>query len=138
MKKVWTGSIAVFFWFFVAGYVFHQYLMAPLYQATASLWRPPEEMKMVVMLITQVSFSIFFTLIFSKGYTFKGMMEGVRYGFYVAMMVSLPAGYNMYATMPVPYTFALYWFLGGLVLMIGAGIILSYVFGKKGPEAKVA
>lgn len=138
MKKVWIGCAAVFVWFFVAGFIFHQYFMAPLYQATAALWRPAEEMKMAVMIITQISFSFFFTLIFSKGYTYKGVMEGVRYGLYVAMMVSLPAGYNMYATMPVPYAFALHWFLGGLVMMIVAGIILTYVFGKKGSEQKPA
>jgi hypothetical protein len=77
---------------------------------------------------TGLFFSFFFTFIFSKGYEKKGIGEGIRYGFYAAMMVSLPHAYGTYAFMQIPYTVALQWFVFGLVEFIAAGIILAIVF----------
>jgi hypothetical protein len=131
MKKLWIGFIAVFVWVFIAEYILNMYIMMPVYQATSSLWRMPEEMKTGVIFIVQLIYAFFLTLIFSKGYTHKGVLEGIRYGFYVSMIAVLPGAYMTYATMPVPYSLALGWFLGGLLELIVAGVILALVFGKK-------
>jgi hypothetical protein len=138
MKKVWIGFIAVFVWVFVAEWILNMYVMMPVYMATANLWRPPEEMKTGVILIVQLLYAFFLTLIFSKGYTYKGILEGVRYGFYVCMITALPGAYMTYATMPVPYSLPLGWFIGGLIETVVAGVILSFVFGSKAAEASAA
>jgi len=137
-KKVWVGAIAVFVVVFVVEYIVNNFLMMSVYQQTASLWRPPEEMKFGVMIICWLFFSFFFTFIFSKGYEGKGIMEGVRYGFYVAMMMVVPVAYMTYATMPVPYALSLQWFIYGTVEDILAGVVLALVFGKKPAPAPAA
>jgi hypothetical protein len=130
-KKLWIGFAVVFVLVFALDFVVNTYLMMSEYEATSSLWRRPEEMKMAVIIIAQLFFSLFFTLIFAKGYEGKGIMEGVRYGVYVALMMQVPAAYMTYATMPVPYSLALKWFLYGTVEYVIYGIALSYVFGMK-------
>ena len=75
------------------------------------------------------------SLIFSKGFENKGIMEGVRYGLYVALMVSLPMAYVTYAVQPIPYTLALQWFLYGLVVNIICGVVLSFMFKPKAAAA---
>jgi hypothetical protein len=132
-KKLWIGFVAVFVAVVVIEYIVNNMLMMSVYQQTANLWRPMEEMKMGLIVVTNAFFAFFFTLIFSKGYEGKGLMEGVRYGFYVAMMVTVPAAYVTYATMPVPYELALKWFLYGTIENIILGCILSLVYGKKQP-----
>jgi len=132
-KKLWIGFAAVFVAMAVIEYLVNNFLMMSVYQQTANLWRPMEEMKMGLIFVTYLFFALFFTLIFSKGYEGKGLMEGVRYGFYVAMMVSVPAAYMTYATMPVPYELALKWFLYGTIENIILGCILSAIYGKKQP-----
>jgi hypothetical protein len=130
-KKLLIGFALVFVLAFATDFVVNSYLMMSEYEATPTLWRRPEEMKMAVIVISQLFFAFFFTLIFSKGYEGKGVVEGIRYGVYVALMMMVPAAYMTYATMPVPYSLALKWFLYGTIQYVLYGIALSYVYGMK-------
>jgi hypothetical protein len=130
-KKLWIGFAVVFVLVFVLDYIINNYLMMSTYAQVSNLWRPMEEMKWGLVVVCQLFFAFFFTLIFSKGYEAKGVWEGVRYGFYVSMMMYVPAAYMTYATMPIPYALALQWFLYGSAEVIIAGIALALVFKKK-------
>jgi hypothetical protein len=130
-KKLWIGFVVVFVLVLALDYIINNYLMMSTYAQVSNLWRPMEEMKWGLMVVCQLFFAFFFTLIFSKGYEAKGVWEGVRYGFYVSMMVNVPGAYMTYATMPVPYSLALQWFLYGSAETIIAGIALALVFKKK-------
>jgi hypothetical protein len=130
-KKLWIGFVVVVVLVFVMDYITNYYLMMSTYAQVSNLWRPMGEMKWGLVVVCQLFFAFFFTLIFSKGYEAKGVWEGVRYGFYVSMMVHVPAAYMTYATMPVPYALALQWFLYGSAETIIAGIALALVFKKK-------
>jgi len=90
---------------------------------------------MWIFVVCDLFYAFFFTLIFSKGFENKGIMEGVRYGLYVGLMVSLPMAYGTYAVMPIPYTLALQWFLYGLVTNIILGVVLSFIFKPKAAAA---
>jgi hypothetical protein len=61
------------------------------------------------------------------------VLEGVRYGFYVALMMVLPYSYMSYAVMPIPYSMAFQSFLYGTVEMVICGIVLAIVYGRKSP-----
>jgi len=130
-KKLLLGFVGVFVVVFVLEFIINNYLMMSIYEQTAGLWRPPEEMKMWLVIICQLFFAFFFTFIFSKGYEGKGIGEGIRYGLYVTGLMTIPAAYVSYATMPVPYSLALGWFLYGTVENVVAGSVAALVFGKK-------
>jgi hypothetical protein len=130
-KKLWLGFVALFVSVFVLDYLVNNLLMMKEYMETPQLWRPEAEMKFGVILVAQVFFAFFFTFIFSKGYEGKGLMEGLRYGLYVSLMMNVPAAYMTYATMPVPYMLALKWFLYGTVQYLIYGAILAMIYGTK-------
>lgn len=130
-KKVWMGFVAVFVVMQILEYIVNMVLLDSLYKSVSELWRPEGEMKVWLFVVVGLFFSFFFTLIFSKGYEGKGIMEGVRYGLYVALMVVLPFSYGTYAMMPIPYSLALQWFLYGTVEYIIAGIVLALIFARK-------
>lgn len=134
-KKLWVGFVAVFIVSQIIGYVVHMVILDPLYKSTAHLWRPQAEMITWLFPVIGLFFSFFFTLIFSKGYEKKGIAEGVRYGVYVGLMVTVPMAYGTYATMPIPYSLALQWFLYGMVEYIILGVVLAMVFAKMEPQA---
>jgi hypothetical protein len=129
-KKFWIGFIAVFLvmaiWQFLVNMVFLQ----GEYQATSQLWRPMEEMKFGLFYAVYLIVSFFFTLIFSKGYEGKGIQEGLRYGFYVGMIMATPMAYGTYGSMPIPYSLALKWFLFGLLEYMILGAVVAAVYGK--------
>ena len=63
-------------------------------------------------------------------------MEGVRYGFYVGMMVSVPMAYATYATQPIPYSLALQWFIYGVIECVIIGVVAAQVYGGKAEESE--
>jgi len=132
-KKVWTGFIVVFIVYFLLDWLVNGVLLQSSYMAeeVAKLMRPEADIQMWIIIVCDLFYAFFFTLIFSKGYENKGAMEGVRYGFYVGMMVSLPMAYGTYAVMPIPYTLALQWFLYGLAVNIICGVVLTFVIKPK-------
>lgn len=135
-RKFWIGFVVVFlvmaFWQFLVNTVF----LSADYEATKQLWRPMEEMKMGVFYVVYLFMSFFFTLIFSKGYEGKGILEGARYGFYVGMLMATSMAYGTYGSMPIPYTLALKWFLFGLFGWVVLGIVVAAVYGRQGPVTR--
>ncbi|MGA7839115.1 MAG: hypothetical protein WB996_14180 [Ignavibacteriaceae bacterium] len=139
-KKVWTGFIVVFIVYFLLDWLVNGVLLQSSYMAeeVAKLMRPEADIQMWIIIVCDLFYTFFFTLIFSKGYENKGAMEGVRYGFYVGMMVSLPMAYGTYAVMPVPYILALQWFLYGLAVNIICGVVLTFVMKPKAEQIAAA
>jgi len=139
-KKLWVGFISVWIVYgflerLVNAHILHSAYMA---EDVAKWMRPNGEIKLWVIDVAYLFFAFFFTLIFSKGFENKGIMEGVRYGFYVGLMVSIPAAYVSYAILPMPYTLALQWFIYGLIEIIICGIVLAFVYKSKESKATTA
>src|SRR6266853_1866872 len=116
-KKLWIGYVVVFVVMVLTNFVIHGVLLSSIYHSDEMkmMMRPEAEQRVWIHIVTAAIASFFFTLIFSKGYEGKGLAEGMRYGFYVGMLVSIPMAYDTYAAMPIPYSLALQWFLYGIV-----------------------
>jgi hypothetical protein len=130
-KKLWLGAVAVFVVIAVWETIVNMLLLSSAYAATANLWRPMAEMKIWLFYVIYLFVAFFFTLIFSKGYEGKGAVEGLRYGFYVGMMMAVPMAYGTYGSMPIPYSLALQWFLYELIKYVLCGTAVALVFGKQ-------
>ena len=133
-KKVLIGAGAVYVAMAILGFVIHNVLLTSTYQQESMLhlWRPPEEMMMGVIFVSNLIVSYFLSLVFSKGYQGKGMGEGVRFGLFMGMIIATPMAYATYATMPITYSLALQWFIYGIIEYIIYGVILAAVHGMKG------
>lgn len=135
MNKVWMGSGVVFILLVVLGMVIHGVLLSPTYSTMEGLVRPQAEMKMWIIFVVDAVVAYFFTLIFSKGYENKGIAEGVRYGLYIGLMFGISMAYGSYASMPIPYSLALQWFLYTIAQYIVCGVALAMVFKPKAASA---
>lgn len=134
-KNVWIGAGVVFVLLVVLGMVIHGVLLRPIYATMEGMMRPEADMKMWIIFVVDAVVAYFFTLIFSKGYENKGIAEGVRYGLYIGVMFGISMGYGTYASMPVPYSLALQWFLYSIVEYIICGVALAFVFKPKAAAA---
>jgi hypothetical protein len=130
-KRIWTGFVVVFMTTQIIEGIVNFYLLDPLYSSSSYMWRPIAEAKLWMLPFTGMFFSFFFVYIFSKGYEGKGLAEGIRYGFYVSLMVVLPHAYGTYALMQIPYSLALLWFVYGAVEYVIAGALLSLAFRQQ-------
>jgi len=137
-KKVWMGFIAVFITMEILSFVVNGLILGATYEATKALWRTDMNSLMWIFHVLTLVGSFFFTLIFSKGYEGKGLMEGVRYGTYIGIWMSIGMAYGTYAMIPIPYSLALQWFIYGVIQYIIAGVVVAQVYGMKSKEAGAA
>ncbi len=134
-KKMWLGFVVTFIVLEILEYVIYSLLMGPSWAATKSLWREDMGSKWYIYIITTLIGSFFFSFIFSKGYEGKGVAEGIRYGTYIGIWLSVGMAYGTYGMVAIPYSMALQWFIYGVIEYIIAGAVLAMVFGKKAAEA---
>lgn len=132
MKKFWVSFIAVFIAMVIINALIHSLILGPTYQSDEmkNIWRTDMQAKMWIYYIVYLITSFFFVLIFSKGYTGKGIIEGVRYGIYIGFLMSVPMAYATYAMIPIPYSIAVQWFIYGMIQYIILGIIVAAIYGK--------
>ncbi|HMK38327.1 MAG TPA: hypothetical protein VK569_03235 [Bacteroidota bacterium] len=132
-KKFWLTYIAVFITAVVLDMIVYGALLGSAF-STLPVWRADmKSLQWIYPVITLVG-SFFFTFIFSKGYEGKGIAEGVRYGLYIGIWLSLGMAYGTYAMVAVPYGLTLEWFCLGVVTYVIMGVVASLVYGKKAAQ----
>jgi hypothetical protein len=138
-KKLWITFIVVFIVYFILDWLVNGVLLHSTYMAedVAKIMRPEAEVNsnMWMIVISDLVYTFFFTFIFSKGFENKGWMEGLRYGLYIGLMVSLPMAYITYAVQPIPYSLALQWFIFGTLQNIIIGIVAALLYKPKAATA---
>jgi len=132
-KKLWISFIVVFILMGVLNFIIHGVILAPTYQSDQmkNIWRVDMESKMWIYYIVFIFISFFFVLIYSKWQKGKGISEGIQYGTYAGLMMSVPMAYSTYAMIPLSYSVAFQWFIYGLIEYIILGIVTAMIFGKK-------
>ena len=136
MKKILIGFVAVFVTFEVLDAIIHGGILMSTYAAMPHTWRPDMMNKLWILHFVKISTAFFFTYVFAKGYEGKGIMEGVRYGFYLGMIVSAGFAFGTYSMVDIGKSLAIQWFFYSLIEYIIAGVVVSLVFGKKEAVAK--
>lgn len=119
----------------VTDFIVHGVILASCYGSAG--FRPEAEMNsyLWVFWVTSIVFSFFFTFIFAKGCEGKGVMEGVRYGFYVGMLIWFTGAYAQFVTYSIPYSLVWYWIILGVIQMILCGIAAALIYKPKGATA---
>jgi hypothetical protein len=131
-KKFLLAFIVVFILLEATGYLIHEVILASTYrdEMISAAFRPEAEMmsNMWIIWLTDLIWSFFFVFFFVKGYENKGIMEGLRFGFYIGIFVSLVFSYQMYALIPVPYSLAFQWFIYGMIQCLILGVVASLIY----------
>ena len=126
-KKLIIGTVSVWVVWFIMDFIIHGNLLMPLYDQTASLWRPQAEMKMglgiAVGLICAGAFSAVYVLMISP----KSMQAALKYAGLIGITWGVGFGLGNYSYMPVPLSLAAYWFLAIFIESLAAGAILGFL-----------
>ena len=79
MKRILMATVVIFIAWSVMDFVIHGLLLKPVYDATASPWRPMDEMNMPLMYLVTLIFTVCFVLIYQM-IERKSLATGIRYG----------------------------------------------------------
>jgi len=134
MKKFLIATVAVFFAWEILDFVIHSVLLAQMYKETASLWRPMAEMKVGVMVFVTLISAASFCYLYYAFVSEKTMANALKFGLVFGIGGGVSMGYGSYAVMPMPYMMAFAWFLGTVIELVVAGLILGLILK---PEAAV-
>lgn len=143
-KQCLISTVAVFAFIFAFDYLFHGMLLHGLYESTAHLWRPMEEMDQMMWMcigyhfLLAASITCLYGLIAKNG---GGTCEttgkpacprktGICFGMKLGVIMGLMSA-SSYIWMPIPGELAAYWFVGAVLQGIGIGLILSCTCKKK-------
>jgi len=133
-KKFWLGFVVVFVVLEILMFVVDGLLLAKAY-SSVTIWRSDMASKMWLYHVINLVGAFFFTLVFSKGFENKGILEGVRYGLYIGVWMSVGMAYGTYASVAIPHSLAIQWFIYGVIEYIITGAVLSLVYKEKPKEA---
>lgn len=134
-KKFWLAALLVYLAYLATTFIIHSLILGGYYMKpdVQSAWRPEEEMNKFswLRLVTMAVFAFFFTFIFAKGYERKGVMEGVRFGIYIALFTFFVTSFEQFIIYPIPYAVVWYWIVAGLIQSVLMGIIAALVYKPK-------
>lgn len=129
-KTFWIGLIVVFIVMQGLGYVIHEVLMGDTYEKLASIFRPEAEMMdmMWMMMVSGAVMMFMFCYIFTRGYEGKGIMEGVRFGFLIGLLMAGPMAIDPHVIYPVPADVATIWLISSVMSLIIAGAVFASIY----------
>lgn len=136
-KRLLLTALVVFIVLEILSYLVHGVILASTYQMeeVQAAFRPEAEMmsKMWILYVTDIIWCFFFAFFFAKGYEGKGIMEGLRFGFYIGLFWSLVSSYQSYTFYLLPYSLAFQWFIYGMIISLLLGIVAALVYKPAAP-----
>jgi hypothetical protein len=139
-KRLVLAIIAVFAAVFVTDYLIHEVWLSPDYRATASLWRPGDEMMRHYfgwLLLGEFLWSTTFVVLYAKGFADKACLVcALMFGLFMGMFFQANTLVS-YAVQPLPGTLAAKWFIANVAQGVMAGFIAFFVYKPRpSPDVK--
>ncbi len=131
IARLLVSTLAIFVTIFAFEWAFHGNYMMPLYEETASMWRPEEEMKelfhicIIRILVASVVISVLYCWA-GKFSTCCGSHSvfAVKFGAMVGLLLGI-WDFGAYSYMPIPMNMATSWLVGDIIMGIMIGIVLA-------------
>jgi hypothetical protein len=130
-KKIIFATLAVFVTWAILDYLIHGMMLRSTYQANEMLWRPTEEMKMVLMYLVTLLAALVFVTIYARLVSPKNVARGLGFGLLFGVGTGISIGHGTYAIQPIPYYVALTWFLSTAIEATIAGLITGLIITEE-------
>ena len=137
-KRFWMAFVAAYVVNQVLGFLIHGIWLDPVYQGMQDVFRPQEQMQpmMGILMFTAAVATLMFCFVFTRGYENRGIGEGVRYGLYMGIFLSIVTSIDPHVIYPVPLDLTIKWFISSVVTFVVMGVVVALIY--KPPEGDVA
>ena len=138
IKRFIVASLAVFVVGVVFDFLVHSVALMSTYEALKDVWRPDMDAVMWVMYPVGLACSFLFVYIFIRGYEGKGVTEGLRFGLFLGVYVSLGMAFGSYVMVKIPLLLAIEWLFAGVVGLMLQGVVAAAIYKPAGPFVRRA
>jgi hypothetical protein len=126
MTRQVAAAIGILLAWMLLDLVGHRLFLAPLYETTASLWRPFDQMSVgLIYAVTLVLIGVIlavYTLLVRP----KSPGAGLALGALVGVLLGTASGFGTFVHMPIPLQLAWGWFILGWLKGLAAGAIVGF------------
>ena len=125
MKRSLMAAVGVLVAWMLLDLIAHRFILAPIYDATTSLWRPFDQMNVVLIYTVTVVLIGIFIGIYSLLVRPKSLGAGLVLGAFVGLALGISSGFGTFVHMPIPLSLAWGWFIAGWMKGLVAGSIVG-------------
>jgi len=132
-KRFFIGWLAVYALNSCTGYVIHHLILGRTYINLMPVLHSQDiKSKIWAFIISSITGSFFFTLIYSSWKKRGASTEGLTYGLFIGLWMGTNMALNTYAsTGLVPFSLAIQWLIYSVVQYSLAGYLLAIVYNYK-------
>jgi hypothetical protein len=125
IKRLLISGLIILIVWTVFDLLMHRLLLRQIYEENASLWRPFDQMNVVLIYI--VTFILIGTFVGTYWLLVrpKSLTAGIRLGAFLGLALGISVGFGTYIHMPIPQALAWGWLIGGWLKGIAAGAIVG-------------
>jgi hypothetical protein len=127
MKRSLTAAVGILVAWMLLDLIAHRFFLAPIYEATASLWRPFDQMNVVLIYTVTVVLIGIVIGIYSLLVRPKSLGAGLVFGAFLGLALGTSSGFGTFVHMPIPLSLAWGWFIAGWLKGLVAGGIAGAV-----------
>ena len=131
LKHSILATVVIFIVWSIMDFVIHGLFLQETYEATASLWRPMEEMDIPLMYAVTLVYAVCFVVIYDVFVGGKSILTGTKFGALFGLAAGIAMGFGSYSIMPIPLSLAISWFVGTLLELTVAGAIVGVIIKQK-------
>jgi hypothetical protein len=127
MKRSLVAGAAILVSWMLLDVLTHRFLLARIYEANGSLWRPLEQMNVLLIYTVTVVLIGVVVGIYALLVRPKSLGAGVALGAFVGLALGVSSGFGTFIHMPIPLALAWGWLIAGWLKGLVAGGIVGAV-----------
>lgn len=131
IKRYLLASLLAFITLEVTNFVIHGMLLTADYESLKGIWNPDMMKLMWLMNVKDAITALIIVYIFTKGYENRGVAEGIRFGFWVGMLLWIGGAVSTWVNFPIPLSMAVKWFIYGVFQMMLVGMVIALIYRPK-------
>jgi hypothetical protein len=132
LRLLASGLIILVVWI-VLDVLIHRLLLRQMYEDNVSLWRPLDQMNVVLVFVVRFILIGVFVGTYWLLVRPKSLAAGIWLGAFLGLALGISIGFGTYIHMPVPMGLAWGWLIAGWLKGIAAGAVVGAII--KEPRA---
>ena len=125
MKRSLLAGFTILVAWMVFDLLIHRLVLAPVYEATTNLWRPFDQMNVLLIYTATLVLIAVFIGIYTWLVRPKSLAAGLGLGALIGLALGVSVGLGTFIHMPIPAAVAWGWFIGGWVKGLVAGAVMG-------------
>lgn len=133
LKRFLLAWLAVYIISSITGYIEHDIILHKTYMSLIPVLHSADvKSKIWAFIISAVLGTFFFTIIYTQWQKKETITEGLKYGIFIGIWLSIIMAMDTYAsTGLIPFSLAIQWLIYGVIRYAILGIVVSAVFNYK-------